>query len=76
MITVTVNGTEVQVAEGTTILSAAKQADAWVPTLCFDDRQAPLRRLPRLPGRRRGRPQAAACLHHPVPRRDGDRHDR
>jgi predicted molibdopterin-dependent oxidoreductase YjgC len=41
MITVTVNGTEVQVAEGTTILSAAKQADAWVPTLCFDDRQAP-----------------------------------
>jgi predicted molibdopterin-dependent oxidoreductase YjgC len=41
MITVTVNGTEVEVAEGTTILSAAKQADAWVPTLCFDDRQAP-----------------------------------
>ncbi len=41
MITVTVNGTELEVAEGTTILSAAKQADAWVPTLCFDDRQAP-----------------------------------
>jgi formate dehydrogenase major subunit len=41
MITVTVNGTEMEVAEGTTILSAAKQADAWVPTLCFDDRQAP-----------------------------------
>jgi predicted molibdopterin-dependent oxidoreductase YjgC len=41
MITVIVNGTEIEVAEGTTILSAAKQADAWVPTLCFDDRQAP-----------------------------------
>ncbi len=41
MITVTVNGTEIEVAEGTTILSAAKQAGAWVPTLCFDDRQAP-----------------------------------
>jgi formate dehydrogenase major subunit len=41
MITVTVNGNEIEVAEGTTILSAAKQADAWVPTLCFDDRQAP-----------------------------------
>ncbi len=41
MITVTVNGTEIEVVEGTTILGAAKQADAWVPTLCFDDRQAP-----------------------------------
>jgi bidirectional [NiFe] hydrogenase diaphorase subunit len=41
MITVTVNGTPVEVPEGTTILSAATQADAWVPTLCFDDRQAP-----------------------------------
>jgi formate dehydrogenase major subunit len=41
MITVTVNGTAIEVAEGTTILGAAKQADAWVPTLCFDDRQAP-----------------------------------
>jgi predicted molibdopterin-dependent oxidoreductase YjgC len=41
MITVTVNGTELEVAEGTTILSAATQAGAWVPTLCFDDRQAP-----------------------------------
>jgi len=41
MITVTVNSTEVEVPEGTTVLSAAKQAGAWVPTLCFDDRQAP-----------------------------------
>src|SRR6202012_2337642 len=41
MITVTVNGTELQVAEGTTILEAATQAGAWIPPLCFDDRQAP-----------------------------------
>jgi predicted molibdopterin-dependent oxidoreductase YjgC len=41
MITVTVDGTPVQVAEGATILTAAKQAGAWVPTLCFDERQAP-----------------------------------
>jgi formate dehydrogenase major subunit len=41
MITVTVNGTEIEVADGTTILGAATQAGAWVPTLCFDDRQAP-----------------------------------
>ena len=26
---------------GTTILQAAKLADAWIPTLCFDERQAP-----------------------------------
>ena len=45
-----------------------------VPTLCFDDRQAPVRRLPRLPGGRRGRARAAAGLHDAVPRRDGDRH--
>ncbi len=41
MITVTVDGAEIEVAEGTTILGAATQAGAWVPTLCFDDRQAP-----------------------------------
>jgi predicted molibdopterin-dependent oxidoreductase YjgC len=29
------------VAEGATILTAAKQAERWVPTLCFDERQAP-----------------------------------
>jgi NADH dehydrogenase/NADH:ubiquinone oxidoreductase subunit G len=41
MNTVTVDGTEVQVPDGATILSAAKTAGAWVPTLCFDERQAP-----------------------------------
>ena len=41
MITVTVDGTELEVEDGTTLLSAAKLAGRWVPTLCFDERQAP-----------------------------------
>ncbi len=40
-IQVTVDGSELEIAEGTTILEAAKLADAWIPTLCFDERQAP-----------------------------------
>ena len=41
MISVTVDGMPVEVSEGATILTAAKQAGRWVPTLCFDERQAP-----------------------------------
>jgi bidirectional [NiFe] hydrogenase diaphorase subunit len=37
----TVDGTTVEVAEGTTVLEAARIAGAAIPTLCFDDRQAP-----------------------------------
>src|ERR1700753_3559614 len=40
-LTVTVDGAELEVATGTTILEAAKLANAWIPTLCFDERQAP-----------------------------------
>jgi predicted molibdopterin-dependent oxidoreductase YjgC len=40
-ITVTVDDNELEIAEGTTILEAAKLANAWIPTLCFDERQAP-----------------------------------
>jgi formate dehydrogenase major subunit len=38
---VTVDGAELEVADGTTILEAAKLADRWVPTLCYDERQQP-----------------------------------
>ena len=38
---VTVDGTQVDVAAGATVLDAARQAGSWVPTLCFDARQAP-----------------------------------
>lgn len=41
MISVAVDGAAVQVDEGATILTAARQAGRWVPTLCFDERQAP-----------------------------------
>lgn len=38
---VTVDGVEVEVAPGTTVLEAARAAGAYVPTLCFDERQDP-----------------------------------
>ncbi|MFN8217393.1 MAG: 2Fe-2S iron-sulfur cluster-binding protein [Solirubrobacterales bacterium] len=41
MIAVTVDGVEVSVPEGATVLDAAKAAGRWVPTVCFDERQAP-----------------------------------
>ena len=41
MTSVTVDGQVVEVGAGATILDAAKLAGEWVPTLCFDERQAP-----------------------------------
>jgi predicted molibdopterin-dependent oxidoreductase YjgC len=41
VISVTVDGVGVEVADGSTVLEAAKAAGRWVPTLCFDERQAP-----------------------------------
>lgn len=38
---VEVDGTPVEVEDGTTVLEAVRTAGGWVPTLCFDDRQAP-----------------------------------
>jgi predicted molibdopterin-dependent oxidoreductase YjgC len=38
---VTVDGTAVEVAEGATLLDAARAAGRWIPTLCFDERQDP-----------------------------------
>jgi predicted molibdopterin-dependent oxidoreductase YjgC len=37
----TVDGHEIEVAPGTTVLEAARLVGAEIPTLCFDDRQAP-----------------------------------
>jgi predicted molibdopterin-dependent oxidoreductase YjgC len=36
---VSVDGFEVSVANGATVLDAARAAGRWVPTLCFDERQ-------------------------------------
>lgn len=38
---VTVDGIEVAVSEGTTLLDAARAAGSYVPTLCFDERLKP-----------------------------------
>lgn len=38
---VSVDGVEVEVAAGATVLEAARAAGRWVPTVCFDERQAP-----------------------------------
>jgi len=38
---VTVDGVEAEVADGATVLDAARAAGRWVPTLCFDERQDP-----------------------------------
>lgn len=38
---VTVDGVEVEVEPGTTLLEAARAAGSYVPTLCFDERLAP-----------------------------------
>lgn len=37
MIHLKINGTEISVQEGTTILEAAKQAGIYIPTLCYDE---------------------------------------
>jgi len=41
MTRVAVDGVEVEVAPGATVLDAARAAGRWVPTLCFDARQDP-----------------------------------
>ena len=41
MIAITIDGADVEVIEGTTILEAARLSGLWVPTLCYDERQKP-----------------------------------
>lgn len=38
---VTIDGHDVEVEAGATVLEAVRAAGGWVPTLCFDERQAP-----------------------------------
>ena len=40
MVNVTIDGQEIQVAEGSTILEAARQANIKIPTLCYHEDQA------------------------------------
>ncbi|MDR1664368.1 MAG: FAD-dependent oxidoreductase [Clostridiales bacterium] len=41
MVRVTINGTEILVGEGTTLLAAARELQIEIPTLCHDDRLSP-----------------------------------
>ena len=59
-LTVTVDGTPVEVADGATMLEAAKLADRVDADALLRRAPGAVRRLPRLPGRGRGRAQAAA----------------
>jgi len=38
----TINGQAVEVAEGTTVLEAAKAARIYIPTLCYDPTLSPM----------------------------------
>src|SRR5512137_2285539 len=37
MVTVKIDGKEIQVAEDTTIVQAAERAGVWIPTMCYSD---------------------------------------
>jgi len=41
MVTLTINGQEVKAKEGATILEAAKEADIYIPTLCYHESVSP-----------------------------------
>ena len=56
--TLTIDGREVTVPEGTTIWTAARDAGIDIPVLCHDERFDPVGRLPDVRGRRR-RPRAS-----------------
>ncbi len=51
-----IDGKQVE-TERDDLLGAARKAGVDIPTLCHDDRLAPLRRLPALPGGNRKRPK-------------------
>ena len=53
-VTLTIDGTEVTVPEGTTIWTAAQGAGIDIPVLCHDERYDPVGCLPHVRGGRRG----------------------
>ncbi|NVB39047.1 (2Fe-2S)-binding protein [Pseudenhygromyxa sp. WMMC2535] len=80
-ITLTVDGREVEVEEGATLLDAARALDIHVPTLCMDDRVAPAgccrMCLVEVEGQRRLHPSCAyPASEGLVVRTDSDRVDR
>ena len=58
-VTLTVDGQEVTVPDGSTILDAARKAGIYIPTLCFDTFPQAIRGVPHV-RRRRGTSAEAA----------------
>ena len=73
---VTVDGIDVDVPDGATVLEAARMADRWVPTLCFDERMDPFGACRVCMVGRRGPGRPDRRLHHAVLGRHGGAHHR
>ena len=70
-----VDGREVRAPEDEWLLDAVKRGDVEVPFFCYEPKLgAPGRRLPHVPGRDRGDPEAADVLLHPGQGRHGRLH--
>ncbi len=83
LITFTIDGREVQAPENTMLVDAAKLGDVEIPVFCYEPKLGqPGRRVPHVPGRDRGHPQAADRLldagqgRHGRPHADRARQDR
>ena len=68
IITLTIDGTEVEVQEGDSVLAAAKKLGIWIPTLCHNDALEPQGacRLCLVEIETQGRRQRVASCAHPV----------
>ena len=71
-VTLTVNGREVTVAKGLSLVEAAAEAGIEIPVFCYEPRPGSRRRrLPHVPVRDRGHAEApdrgsSSCDHRPV----------
>ena len=75
MISFTIDGREVTAPENSMLVDAAKYGDVEIPVFCYEPKLgAPGRRLPHVPGRDRGDPQAADRLLDAGQGRDGRLH--
>ena len=73
-VTLTINGREVTVPKGLSLVEAAAEAGIEIPVFCYEPRLgAARRRLPHVPVRDRGHAQAADRLHDAGGRRHGRR---